>query len=82
MTNHTENPAAHRTHRSEIDQRAINLTGHLLLAVVWLECRIASLPEQFGALVEAAWCKGVTAPLSARAMAEQPALSGTNGPYT
>lgn len=43
---------AHRAYRSEFDHRAINVTGHLLLGIVWLEHRIASLPEQLEALVE------------------------------
>lgn len=39
-------------YRSEFDDRAINVTGHLLLGIVWLEHRIASLLDQFDDLVE------------------------------
>ncbi len=54
MTHRNESPAANRPHRSEFDHRAIDVTGHLLLGAVSLERRIASLPKQLSALVEAA----------------------------
>jgi hypothetical protein len=62
--NHRKDPsAAYRAHRSELDHRAIDVTGHLLLGVVSLERRIAYLPEQLGALIERAGLSGVTEPL-------------------
>jgi hypothetical protein len=47
MTQRNESPAANQ-HRSELDRRAINVAGHLLFGIVWLERRIASLPNQIG----------------------------------
>jgi hypothetical protein len=41
-------------HRSELDHRAINVAGHVLLGVVWLERRIAYVPDQLGAILERA----------------------------
>ena len=51
MSHRKDLPAAPR---SELDHRAINVTGHLLLGVVWLERRIAYLPDQLGALIDMA----------------------------
>ena len=51
MTKHNESPAAVRAHRSEFDRRAINVAGHLLFGIVWLERRIASVPDQIGSPV-------------------------------
>ncbi len=56
-------PVVYRAHRSELDHRAINVTGHLLLGVVSLERRIAYLPDQLGALIEKAGLSGITEPL-------------------
>jgi hypothetical protein len=54
MTHRKESPVADRAHRSALDRRVINVTGHLLLSVVSLERRIASVPKQLSAVVEAA----------------------------
>jgi hypothetical protein len=54
MTHRKESPVADRAHRSGFDRRAINVTGHLLLSVASLERRIASVPKQLSAVVEAA----------------------------
>jgi len=54
MTHRKESPVADRAHRSDFDRRAINVTGHLLLSVVSLERRIASVPKQLSAVVEGA----------------------------
>jgi hypothetical protein len=51
MTKHDESQAAVRAHRSEFDRRAINVAGHLLFGIVWLERRIASVPDQIGSPV-------------------------------
>jgi hypothetical protein len=51
MTKHNESPAAVRAHRSEFDRHAINVAGHLLFGIVWLERRIASVPDQIGSPV-------------------------------
>jgi hypothetical protein len=40
--------------RSELDHRAITVAGHVLLGVVWLERRIAYVPDQLGVLLERA----------------------------
>ncbi len=55
MSHRTDPTAAHR---SELDHRAINMAGHLLLGVVWLERRIAYIPDQLGALLEMAVLEG------------------------
>jgi hypothetical protein len=52
MTYRDESPAPYRTYRSNFDCRAINVAGHLLLGIVWLERRIASVAERFSPLVE------------------------------
>jgi hypothetical protein len=54
MTHRKESPVVDRAHRSDFDRRAINVTGHLLLGVASLERRIASVPKQLSAVVEAA----------------------------
>jgi hypothetical protein len=73
MSHRRDLPAAHRAHRSELDRRAINVTGHLLLGVVWLECRVASLPDQLGAFIEATGLGGRTGPL------RNPVVAGATG---
>jgi hypothetical protein len=60
MTHGDEFPAPYRAHRSELDHRAIDMTGHLLLGVVSLERRIAAVPKQLSALVEMAGRNGST----------------------
>jgi hypothetical protein len=72
MTNRNDQPVAYRAHRSELDHRAINVTGHLLLGVVWLERRIAYLPDQLGALIEMAGLSGLSGPLPHPVMSGQP----------
>jgi len=54
MVHLDESPRANRTSRSELDRRAINATGHLLLGFVWLERRVTSVSERVGSLVEMA----------------------------
>jgi uncharacterized small protein (DUF1192 family) len=58
VTNANERPTPYRSHRSEFDHRAIDVTGHVLLGVVSLERRIAVLPKQISALVETAGRSG------------------------
>lgn len=58
MTHRKESPVADRAHRSDFDRRAINVTGNLLLSVVSLERRIASVPKQLSAVVEEAGRNG------------------------
>jgi len=66
MTYRDESPASYRTCRSDFDCRAINVAGHLLLGIVWLERRIASVPERFSPLLELAGRRSEpTAPLRA-----------------
>ena len=60
MNHRNEIPGSYRPLRSEFDHRAINVTGHLLLGVVSLERRIASLPKQLSALVEVAGLSGTS----------------------
>jgi hypothetical protein len=75
MTHRNEIPATHRPHRSEFDRRAINVTGHLLLGVVSLERRLASVPKQLSALVEVAGQRGssgrLPVPVVARATGDE-----------
>ncbi len=49
--------------RSELDHRAINIAGHLLLGVVWLERRIAYVPDQLGAVFDRAGLGGSSGPV-------------------
>jgi hypothetical protein len=60
VTHGNEIPIPYRPHRSEFDHRAIDVTGRLLLGVVSLERRIAALPKELSALVEAAGRSGST----------------------
>jgi hypothetical protein len=66
---------ANRPHRSEFDHRAIDMTGHLLLAIVSIERRFASVPEQFSCLVDMAGRSGpigrLRVPLVAEATGNQ-----------
>ena len=55
MTQRSKSPAGNRAHRSELDRRAINVAGHLLLGFVWLECRLASVPDQLGSVDVSGW---------------------------
>jgi hypothetical protein len=48
MTQRHESPAANPAHRSALDHRAINVAGHLLFGMVWLERRLASVSDQIG----------------------------------
>jgi hypothetical protein len=48
MTQRNDRPAANRVQRSEFDRRAINVAGHVLVGIVWLERRFASVPDQIG----------------------------------
>jgi hypothetical protein len=60
MTHGNEIPATYRPHRSEFDDRAIDMTAHLLLGLVSLERRMAAVPKQLSALVETAGRNGST----------------------
>jgi hypothetical protein len=75
MTHRKDLPVAYRPHRSELDHRAINVAGHLLLGVVWLERRISCLPDQLGALIEMTPLSGVTGPLAHPVITEQSGMS-------
>ena len=50
MTHHNEIPTTYRAHRAPFDQRVLDVTGDLVLGIVWLERQVASLWEPFGAL--------------------------------
>jgi hypothetical protein len=69
MIRRNEHPVVSRAHRSDLDRRAIDVAGHLLLGVVWLESRIASVPDRLGALVEMAGRSGATGPIRVPALA-------------
>jgi hypothetical protein len=50
MTHRNEIPTTYRAQRAPFDQRVLDVTGDLLLGIVWLERQVASLWEPFGAL--------------------------------
>ena len=54
MVHLTESQRANRAPRSELDRRAINATGYLLLGFVLLERRVASVSERVESLIEMA----------------------------
>jgi hypothetical protein len=58
MTHRNEIPTTHRAHRSPFDQRVLDVTGGLLLGIVWLEHQLASLWEPFGPMFEMAGSSG------------------------
>jgi hypothetical protein len=76
MTYCNDQPVAYRAHRSELDHRAINVTGHLLLGVVWLERQIAHLPDQLAALLEMSGLSVFAGPLPYLVMTGQPEMNG------
>jgi hypothetical protein len=64
MTVGSNEMPASRSSRSEIDSRAIGAVGRLLIAGIWLECRLKSVPKiRIGAL-ERSPRLGATAPES------------------
>ena len=73
MTQRSKIRPANGANRSEFDHRAINVTGHLLLAIVWMERRFASVPKQFSSLVDKAGRSGPIGRLRV------PLVAGANG---
>jgi hypothetical protein len=48
MAQRNDSPAANPSQRSEFDRRVINVAGHVLVGIVWLERRCASIPDEIG----------------------------------
>lgn len=75
MALRNESPVPYRPHRSEFDDRAINVTCHLLLGAVSLERHVALVPKQLSALFDVARRSGSTGrlwgPVAARAIGRE-----------
>ncbi len=52
MPGDRDGSSALRVPRSEIDRRAIDAVGHLLMVGMWLERQFKSVPNVYGGLVD------------------------------
>ncbi|MCU1494110.1 MAG: hypothetical protein JWO62_1874, partial [Acidimicrobiaceae bacterium] len=53
MPDCTEDTSYAGSSKSEFDQRAIGVVGHLLVAGIWLECQFKEAPKRLMSLLDA-----------------------------